>query len=213
MLLLAKAALLHHRALEWFASVAEIGTATAFVADEETAHSASAVRCDGRPPSCAKRSTTTPFLEMNTFGETRSCRARTYTWRWRTNWATRSCFDGSRLIAFDARTRRASWPYSLPPACRAWLAQPSIQLRQWNAARSGGHASSRRSGSCRTSPLGLADAALCRACQSFWCPQNPIEPIAVIIPTRDNGSDVKRFVESLREKADSAGRFPHRSRR
>src|SRR5205807_9254638 len=35
----------------------------------------------------------------------------------------------------------------------------------------------------------------------LWRSENPREPITVIIPTRDNGPDVKRFVESLREKA------------
>jgi hypothetical protein len=58
-LLLAETALLHPHAIEWFTSVIGVGTARAFVADEELG--ASAARFDGRPPSCGKWSITIAF--------------------------------------------------------------------------------------------------------------------------------------------------------
>jgi GT2 family glycosyltransferase len=37
----------------------------------------------------------------------------------------------------------------------------------------------------------------------FWQPRDPGKPLAVIIPTRDNGPDVARFIESLRARASA----------
>src|SRR5438270_13830071 len=35
-----------------------------------------------------------------------------------------------------------------------------------------------------------------------WRPRDPAEPLVVIIPTRDNGSDLGNFVASLRDHAE-----------
>jgi GT2 family glycosyltransferase len=41
----------------------------------------------------------------------------------------------------------------------------------------------------------------------LWQPRDPRKPIAVIIPTRDNGPDVVRFIDSLRTNASATDAF------
>ena len=196
-LLLAKAALLHHRALEWFASVAEIGTATAFVADEETGtRERGSVRRSS--PELRQVVDYDTFLEMNTFGETVAVERETYV-AVANKLATSSVSTarGSLLLTLAREGRVGHIPCAL--VCRDG-AQPSDPAQAANAHEAAVRAHLAEAALVGRVQLGPRSGPLPRL-PVLWCPQNPIEPIAVIIPTRDNGSDVKRFVESLRAKA------------
>ena len=203
MLLLAKAALLHHRALEWFASVAEIGTATAFVADEETGtRERGSVRRSS--PELRQVVDYDTLLEMNTFGETVAVERETYV-AVANKLATSSVSTarGSLLLTLAREGRVGHIPCAL--VCRDG-AQPSDPAQAGNAHEAAVRAHIAEAALGGQVHLGPRSGPLPRL-PVLWRPQNPIEPIAVIIPTRDNGSDVKRFVESLREKATMPDAF------
>jgi GT2 family glycosyltransferase/tetratricopeptide (TPR) repeat protein len=196
-LLLAERALLHPRAIEWFASVAEIGTATAFIADEETGtRERGSVRRSS--PELRHVVDYDTLLEMNTFGETVAVERETYA-AVADKLATSSVSTarGSLLLTLARDGRVGHIPCVL--VCRNG-AQPSDPAQAGNvheAAVSAHLAEAALAGRVEISPRIDPRPRL----SVLWRPQNPGAPIAVVIPTRDNGHDVKRFVESLREKA------------
>jgi GT2 family glycosyltransferase/Flp pilus assembly protein TadD len=195
LLFLAGRALLNHRALDWFASAAEIGTATAFVTDEETAT---------RERGCVRRFSPElrqvvdfdTLLAMNAFGETVAVERKTYT-SVADNLATSSvsAARSSLLLTLSRDARVGHIPCAL--VCRDGVA-PSDPIQAGLAHEQAVRAyiaEGPLAGRVEIGPrTGLRLSVL-------WRQQNPAEPIAVIIPTRDNGPDVKRFVESLKEKA------------
>jgi GT2 family glycosyltransferase/tetratricopeptide (TPR) repeat protein len=196
-LLLAERALLHPRAIEWFASVVETGTATAFVADEEIGtRERGWVRRSS--PELRQVVDYDTLLEMNTFGETVAVERETYiAVASKLTMNSVSAARGSLLLTLARDGRVGHIPCALvcrdgaqpsDPAQAAKAHEAAVRAHLAEAALAGRVEIGPRSGSLPRLPI-------------LWCPQNPIEPIAVIIPTRDNGSDVKRFVESLREKA------------
>jgi GT2 family glycosyltransferase len=196
-LLLAERALLHTRAIEWFASVAETGTATAFVADEETGtRERGSVRRSS--PELRQVVDYDTLLEMNTFGETIAIEHETYMAV--ANKLATTCVSTARsslLLTLSRDGRVGHIP--CPLVCRDGMTpvdplqagsahEEAVRAHLAEAALGGRILIGQRTGPSPRLPI-------------LWRPQTPDEPIAIIIPTRDNGSDLKRFVESLREKA------------
>jgi GT2 family glycosyltransferase/Tfp pilus assembly protein PilF len=196
-LLLAESALLHLRAIEWFASVAKTGTATAFVADEETGtRERGSVRRSS--PELRQVVDYDTLLEMNTFGETVAVERETY--KAVANKLATSSISTARsslLLTLSRDGRVGHIPCALVCRDGAMRADPAQTGNAHEAAVRAHLAEAALVGrvqlGARTGPLPRLPV--------LWRPQNPGAPIAVIIPTCDNGPDVKRFVESLREKA------------
>jgi len=196
-LLLADRALLHPRAIEWFASVVESGTATAFVTDEETGtRERGSVRRSS--PELRQVVDYDTLLEMNTFGETIAVERETY------------MTVANKLATSSVSTARNSLLLTLsrdgpvghipcPLVCRDGLA-PVNPLQAGKAHEEAVRAHVAEGVLTRRILIGQRTGPLPRL-PVRWRPQAADEPIAIIIPTRDNGADVKRFVESLREKA------------
>jgi GT2 family glycosyltransferase/tetratricopeptide (TPR) repeat protein len=196
-LLLAERALLHPKAIEWFTSVAEIGTATAFVTDEETGtRERGSVRRSS--PELRQVIDYDTLLEMNPFGETIAVEHETY------------MAAASKLATSSVSTARSSLLLTLsregrvghipcPLVCRDGLA-PVDPLQAGNAHEEAVRAHVAEEGLAGRIVIGHQSGPLPRL-PIRWRSQASEEPIAVIIPTRDNGADVKRFVESLRAKA------------
>jgi GT2 family glycosyltransferase/Tfp pilus assembly protein PilF len=196
-LFLAERALLHPRAIEWFASVIKSGTATAFVADEETGtRERGSVRRSS--PELRQVVDYDTLLEMNTFGETVAVEHETY------------MAVANKLATSSVSTARSSLLLTLshdgrvghipcPLVCHIHLA-PLDPVQAGNAHEAAVRAHLTEAALDGRVQIGRRTGPLPRLA-ILWRPQAPAEPITVIIPTRDNGPDVKRFVESLREKA------------
>jgi O-antigen biosynthesis protein len=194
--LLSQRALLHSRAIEWFASLAGQSAATAFITDEETG---------SREHGCVRRSSPQfrqavdydTLLEMNTCGETVAVELASYA-SVAPNLVTNSISSArSALLLALARDRLIGHiPYPLvcrdgantldagdagavaaahEEAVRAHVTQSSLGERIHIGPPSG---------SSQRLPI-------------LWRPRDPDRSITVIIPTRDNGLDVARFVDSL----------------
>jgi GT2 family glycosyltransferase/Tfp pilus assembly protein PilF len=195
--LLAERALLHHRAIEWFASVAELETATAFIVDEETGtRERGSVRRSS--PELRQAVDYDTLLEMNTFGETIAVEREAYLAAAnKLATSTVSAARSSLLLTLSRDGRVGHIPCAL--VCRegATLADPAQAACAHEAAVRAHLAEAALAGRLQIRPQISPLPRL----SVLWRPQKPDEPIAVIIPTRDNGPDVKRFVESLREKA------------
>jgi GT2 family glycosyltransferase len=197
-ILLAQRALLHPRAIEWFASLVGQGAATAFITDEETGT---------REPGGLRRSSPQfrqavdydTLLEMNTCGETVAVELASYASLAQqlvttSIVAARSslllalarngsvghipcalvCRDGANTA--DAETVAAAHE----EAVRAHVAQASLGERIY---------------------IGFPKRRSLERLPILWQPRDPDESIGLIIPTRDNGSDVAQFVDSLRATA------------
>jgi O-antigen biosynthesis protein len=196
-LLLAERALLHPRAIEWFASVIGSGTATAFVADEETGkRERGSVRRSS--PELRQVVDYDTLLEMNTFGETVAVAHKTY--RAVANKLATSSVSTARsslllTLSHDGRVGHIPCPL----VCRDGL-KPVDPLQAGNAHEEAVRAHLAQAALSGRILIGQRIGPLPRL-PILWHPLTPDEPIAIIIPTRDNGPDVKRFVESLREKA------------
>jgi O-antigen biosynthesis protein len=196
-LLLAEKALLHPRALEWFATVAGCGAATAFVADEEIG----ARECGMLRPTRAELRQVVDYdtlLEMNTLGETvaveRECYAAVAS-----SLAVGSvaAARSSLLLALARDGRLGHIP--CPLVCRdgdTVLDPTSVARAHEEALRA--HLTEADLG--ERIEIGPPTGSLPRLA-ILWRPPNPDEPMMVIIPTRDNGADVSRFIASLREQA------------
>ena len=195
--LLAERALLHPRAIEWFASAVDYGVATAFVADQETGmHESGLLRRTS--PELRQVVDYDSLLEMNTFGETVAVESSTFAAL--ADKLTAVCVSSARsslLLALARNGRVGHIPcplvcidghVSVDPVRSAAAHEEAVRAHLAEAGLAARVEIIPRTGPPRRSPI-------------VWRPRNPEEPIAVIIPTRDNGPDVKRFVESLREKA------------
>jgi GT2 family glycosyltransferase/tetratricopeptide (TPR) repeat protein len=196
-LLLAERALLNRRALEWFASVTDIGIATAFVTDEETATRERAwVRRSS--PQLRQVVDYDTLLEMNTFGETIAVEHEEY------------LALANKLATNSVSTARSSLLLTLSHNGRVGHIPCALVSRDGTTTPDAAEAANAHDEAVRAHldeaalvgrvQLGLRTGPLPRS-PVLWRPGNPNEPIVVIIPTRDNGLDVKRFIESLREKA------------
>jgi O-antigen biosynthesis protein len=196
-ILLAPGALLHPHAIEWFASVAGQAPATAFITDEETG---------AREHGCVRRSSPQfrqavdydTLLEMNTCGETVAVEFASYASLVQKLVTTSiSAARSSLLLALARDNGVGHIPY--PLVCRG--GENAVDKRTVGAA----HEEAVRAHITQASlagriQIGSPNGPLPRLA-ILWRPQDPEKSITVIIPTRDNGPDVARFVDSLRSKA------------
>lgn len=196
LLLLARGALPHRRALEWFAAVATRCSAPAYVTDEET------VTSDGEftrraLPVLRQVVDFDTLLECNPFGDTIAVERVAYM-KLRDKLVTGSIAsaraslllhlaEGNRvghiplpLVARDIACLTDTPPAAHEAAVRAYLATAGEPLR-----------------AAVETPGSLGAPIRVR-----WRPREPASPLLVIIPTRDNGGDLARFVESLRNHAE-----------
>ena len=195
--LLSARALLHRSALAWFAAVAGLGAAVAYVTDEETGtRERHLVRRSS--PEFRQAVDYDTLLEMNVYGETIAVETAAYR-RVAHNLVTTSVSASrSSLLLSLARERRVGHlpcmlvcrdgevpadptksPAAHEDAVRAHLAHAGLAERVEIAPRSG--------------PLSRLPIR--------WRPRDPNSAIGLVVPTRDNGSDVARLVESLRATA------------
>ena len=196
-LLLAERALLHQRAIEWFASVVGHGAAAAFVADEETgSRERGSIRRTS--PELRQAVDYDTLLEMNTFGETVAVEHAVYAAVARDLVTSSVSSARSSLLlalACDGRVGHIPCPLvcrdgltPIDPVRAAAAHEEAVRAHLVDAALEGRIEIGAPTGPLQRLPV-------------LWRSRNPEEPIAVIIPTRDNGADAKRFVESLIEKA------------
>jgi len=197
--LLSERALLHPRAIEWFASAAGRGKAAAFVADEETCmRELAGVRRSS--PELRQVVDYDTLLEMNTFGETVALeRAAFVAVADRLTTSSVSAARSALLLALARDGRIGHIP--CPLVCRD--GETTVDPVRAAAAHEEAVRAHVAEGAPGRIDIGPRIGLLPRL-PILWRSQEPQASITVIIPTRDNGPDVDRFVDSLRRKA----RFP-----
>jgi tetratricopeptide (TPR) repeat protein/GT2 family glycosyltransferase len=197
LLLLTAGALLHPSALAWFCAAAERGTASAFVADEEVV-----TRTHGRArysaPQFRQVVDYDTLLEMNPFGDTIAV----------TRGAYRATAD--RLATQSIAAARSSLLLSLAHAGQVGHIPCALVARDGErraepkrvgeAHRDAVRAHLAAIGGERRIAIGPSSGANGRL-TIRWRPSVPDMSMTVIIPTRDNGTDVQRFIQSLRARA------------
>jgi O-antigen biosynthesis protein len=200
-LLLAERALLHPAALAWFAAAAEKTGASAFVTDEEiVTHERGFLRYSS--PEFRQVVDYDTLLEANPFGETVAVERSVYA-RVADRLAAQSiaAARGSLLLNLAHRGRVGHIPCALvahdgekvvDPAAAAEAHEQALRAHV-AAASLGEHL-----------VIGFRSEPMPRSTVR-WRPRTPDTPIAVIIPTRDNGPDLRACVESLRHKARLPG--------
>jgi O-antigen biosynthesis protein len=196
-ILLSQRALLHPRAIEWFASLAGQRTTTAFITDEETGtRDRGGVRRSS--PRFRQAVDYDTLLEMNNCGETLAVELASYvSVAERLVTTSVSSARSSLLLALVCDSHIGHIPFPLvcrdgettidpgtvaaahEEAVRAHLVQAALHERVYIGPREG--SSSRL-------PI-------------FWRPRAPDRSITLIIPTRDNGADAAQLVYSLRARA------------
>jgi O-antigen biosynthesis protein len=196
LLFLAEGAELHRRALEWMAAVVTRCAAKAYVTDAETvsASDASTVRS---APLLRQLVDFDTLLETNPFGETVAVERAAYT------------EIAGQLVTGSVSSARASLLLNL--AATAGVGHIPLPLVAGNAETGvepppGAHQAAvwayvMAAGEKRPIIVEPPDsAAISLAIR--WRPRDPAEPLIVMIPTRDNGSDLGNFVASLRDHAE-----------
>jgi O-antigen biosynthesis protein len=196
-LLLAEGALLHRRALEWLAAVATRGAATAYVTDAETVASEGDVTRRSFPVLRQVVDYDT-LLEANPFGETIAVERATYL----------ALADGlvtgsisSARVSLLLHLAKASHVGHIPlplVAGDAAFADVASPLGAHEAAVRGYLAlDGDRYPVTIEKPVGPGEPLAVQ-----WQPRDPAALLLVIIPTRDNGTDLSHFVDSLRRHAE-----------
>jgi tetratricopeptide (TPR) repeat protein/GT2 family glycosyltransferase len=192
--LLGQRALLHPRAIEWFASVVGQGAATAFISDEEIGvRERGGVRRSS--PQLRQAVDYDTLLEMNTCGETVAIELASY------------ASVAQRLVTISVSAARSSLLLALARDGRVGhIPCPLICRDGENTVDSGiaaaaheeavrAHVAQASLGACiHIGPPSGSSPRL----PILWRPRDPDKSIALIIPTRDNGPDVAQFVDSLR---------------
>jgi GT2 family glycosyltransferase len=195
--LLSERALLHPRAIEWFASAAGRGKATAFVADEETCmRELAGVR--RLSPELRQVVDYDTLLEMNTFGETVALERAAFVAV--ADRLTTSSVSAARSALLLALARDGCIGHiPCPLICRD--GETTVDPVRVATA----HEEAVRTHVAEGALVGRIDIGprigLLPRLPILWRSQDPQASITVIIPTRDNGPDVGRFVDSLRRKA------------
>jgi GT2 family glycosyltransferase/tetratricopeptide (TPR) repeat protein len=192
-LLLAERALLHPRAIEWFASLAGHSAATAFITDEETG-----TRERGRVRrSCPEFRQVVDYdtlLEMNTCGETVAVERAAYaSAAQRLVTSSVSASRSSLLLALARDGRVGHIPCRLVCRDGETLIDPEVAAAEHEKAV---QAHTVQAGLGERIHIGRRSGPLPRL-PILWRPREPDSSIALIIPTRDNGPDVAKFVDSL----------------
>ena len=196
LLFLAEGAELHRRALEWLAAVATRCAAKAYVTDAETVSvcDASAVRS---APLLRHVVDFDTLLETNPFGETVAIERAAY------------AEVAAQLVTGSVASARASLLLNLADGAGVGhIPLPLVASNVEAPAESppGAHQAAvwayvMAIGEKRPIIIEPPDSpAISLAIR--WRPREPAEPLVVIIPTRDNGSDLGNFVTSLRQHAE-----------
>ena len=195
----ARRARLHRHALAWYAAARDQGTAAAFVADQEgmVGHAGGPARLAPKLRQVLDYDT---LLAANPFGETIAVERAAYTGiADRLLGGSLSTARSCLLLALAAEGRVGHIPLPLTRADDDGEAEAS------EAAKSEAHADAVRA---HLAISGLSDGLSITASTSgegplavSWLPRRPHTPIQLIIPTRDNSSDVRAFVDSLRQTA------------
>ncbi|MBV8336060.1 MAG: glycosyltransferase [Alphaproteobacteria bacterium] len=186
-------ALLHPCAIEWFASLAGQGAATAFITDEETGtREHDYVRRSS--PQLRQAVDYDTLLEMNTCGETVAVELASYASAAQKIVTTSIYAARSSLLLALARDGHVGHiPY--PLVCRDGHTQADPGAIA-AAHREAVQAHLGQGSLLEQIDIGSPEPSLTRL-PILWRPRDPNRSIAVIIPTRDNGPDVARFVDSL----------------
>jgi tetratricopeptide (TPR) repeat protein/GT2 family glycosyltransferase len=196
-ILLAQRALLHPRAIEWFASLVGQGAATAFITDEETG-----IRKRGyvrrSSPQFRQVVDYDTLLEMNTCGETVAVELASYASVAQKLVTTSVSAARSSLLLALAREGRVGH-IPCPLICRDGgntIDPETVAATHEEAVRA--HMAQAFLG--ERLHIGSPSGSLPRL-PILWRPQDPDRSITIIIPTRDNAPDVAQFVDSLRARA------------
>ena len=196
-ILLAQRALLHPRAIEWFASLAGRYAATAFITDEETCtREHGGVRRSS--PQFRQAVDYDTLLEMNTCGETLAISLASYAAVAQKILTTSVAAARSSLLLALARDSQVGHlPYPLVSRDgENTTGSETVAAAHEEAVRT--HLVQASLGECID--IGPPSGSLPRL-SILWRPRDPDRSITLIIPTRDNGPDVAQFVDSLRVKA------------
>jgi GT2 family glycosyltransferase/tetratricopeptide (TPR) repeat protein len=196
-LLLAERALLHPHAIGWFASLAGQSAATAFITDEETG-----TREHGHVRrSCPEFRQVVDYdtlLEMNTCGETVAVERAAYaSAAQRLVTSSVSASRSSLLLALARDGRVGHIPCRLVCRDGETLIDPEVAAAEHEKAV---QSHTVQAGLGERIHIGRRNGPLPRL-PILWRPRESDRSIAVIIPTRDNGPDVAKFVDSLRMRA------------
>lgn len=193
----ARRAHLHRYALAWYAAARGHGSAVAFVADQE-----GLIEEANGParltPQLRQVLDYDTLLAANPFGETIAVERAAYAGiADRLLGGSLSAARSSLLLALAADGRVGHIP--LP------LTRADGEVEPSEAAKSEAHAEAVRA---HLAVSGLSDRLSITAPTSgegplavCWLPRRPHTPIQLIIPTRDNSSDLRAFVDSLRQTA------------
>jgi tetratricopeptide (TPR) repeat protein len=196
-ILLGQRALLHPRAIEWFASVVGQGAATAFITDEETGvRERDGVRRSS--PRLRQAVDYDTLLEMNTCGETVAIELASY------------ASVAPRLVTTSVSAARSSLLVALARDGRVGHVPCPLVCRDGentvdSATAAAAHEEAVRAHVAQESlgasiHIGPPSGSSPRL-PILWRPRDPDKSIALIIPTRDNGPDVVQFVDSLIARA------------
>jgi GT2 family glycosyltransferase len=195
--LLGQRALLHPRAIEWFASVIGQGAATAFISDEEIGvRERGGVRRSS--PQLRQAVDYDTLLEMNTFGETVAVELASY------------ASVAQRLVTTSLTAARSSLLLALAGDGRVGhIPCPLVCCDGENTVDLGtvaaAHEEAVQAHVAQASlgeriQIGLPSGSSPRL-PILWRARDRNRSITLIIPTRDNGPDVAQFVDSLRVRA------------
>ena len=192
-LLLADKALLHRRAIEWFSAVVGLGNSTAFVTDEETGiYERGSVRRSS--PELRQVVDYDTLLEMNVWGQTIAVERPAYASLANSITATSVSASRSSLLlalAYDGQVGHIPCPL-------IWHAGETTVDPVHTAAahKEAVLAHIQRNALAERIDIGPPTGSLGRL-PVFWRPSDLRRPIALIIPTRDNGLDLRHIVDSL----------------
>ncbi|MGE3781915.1 MAG: glycosyltransferase [Alphaproteobacteria bacterium] len=198
----AAGARLHRHALGWYAAAIGVGAAAAFVSDEEQA----ATGADGGParlvPQLRQVVDYDTLLEANPFGETIAVARAAYA-EMAGELLTSSSVAAARGLLLLALAAVRTIGHIPLPLIRTEFEKADQGTAGADTARS--HADAVRAhlaGNGLTDRVAIGAARGPEAPMAIeWRPRQPDEIIQVIVPTRDNGEDVRDFVESLRRRA------------
>jgi len=196
LVLLASGARLHRHALAWFGATIGQGTAVAFVTDEEAAAGPDGTA--GRLiPQFRQAVDYDTLLEANPFGETVAVERAAYAAvAGDLIMASLSAARGSLLLALASRRAVGHIPLPLVTTDSTDSTNPDGAAVHQSAVRA--HLAA--AGLAHRVTIGTP-ASAASPLPIWWEPRNPNEILQVIIPTRDNGNDLRDLVQSLRRRA------------
>jgi tetratricopeptide (TPR) repeat protein/GT2 family glycosyltransferase len=194
----APGARLHRHALAWYAAAFGQSSAAAFIADQDGTS-----EYGGGParlmPQLRQTLDYDTLLETNPFGDTIAIEGASYAAiADRLVTGSLAAARSSLLLELSAQGRVGHLPLPLVRSDADNRIGPSLAAAaQAHAAAVRGHVAA----SGLDDRISIAPAGGTGPLRVSWLPRLPHEPVQVIIPTRDNGSDVREFVDSLRQTA------------